>query len=92
MGGMIYAAGPPGERRLEPLDALDLIYHRPSGQTHLVSEPVPQILDALAAGPADAAQIVARLAALHDFDAEGAEALVTARLEELAAIGLVWRL
>jgi len=92
MGGIIYRADPPDARRLVTLDALDLIYHVPSGQTHLVSEPVPQMLDALEAGPADAAGIVARLAAAHEFDPAGAEAVIAARLEELEAIGLVWRI
>ena len=91
MGGIVYRADPPVARRLVTLDALDLIYHVPSGQTHLVSEPVPQILEALVAGPADAAQIVTLLAAAHDFDPTGAEAVIAARLEELEAIGLVWR-
>ena len=91
MGPVLYRADPPAARRLVPLDALDLIFHLPSGQTHLVSEPVPQVLDALAAGPADAAELVARLAAAHDFDPAGAEAVIAARLEELEAIGLVWR-
>lgn len=92
MGGIIYKADPPAARRLVPLDALDLIYHRPSGMTHVVAEPVPQLLDALAAGPADAGALVARLSALHDFDAEGAVEAIAARLAELEAIGLVWRL
>ena len=91
MGAVLYRADPPAARRLVPLDALDLIYHLPSGQTHLVGEPVPQMLAALEAGPADAATLVARLAAAHEFDPEGAVAVIAARLEELEAIGLVWR-
>jgi PqqD family protein of HPr-rel-A system len=91
MGAVIYRADPPEARSLVALDALDLIYHRPSGMTHVVAEPVPQMLDALDDGPADAATLVARLAARHDFDVEGAVDAIAARLEELEAIGLVQR-
>jgi len=91
MAGPCYEADAPGARLHRSLDALDLIYHRPSGMTHMVSEPVPQILAALAAGPADAAKIARRLAATHDFDANGAEDAIAARLAELEAVGLVRR-
>jgi len=91
MGGILYAADPPEARLLVALDALDLIYHRASGITHVVSEPVPQILEALEAGPAGAAEIVRRLAEAHEIDAIDAEAIVEARLAELEAVGLVWR-
>ncbi|MGV3479643.1 MAG: HPr-rel-A system PqqD family peptide chaperone [Sphingobium sp.] len=89
--GIVYRADPPSARCLVALDALDLIYHRPSGMTHIVSEPVPQILDVLTDGPADAEAIVARLLEQHDFDPEGAVEAVDARLAELEAIGLVER-
>ncbi len=91
MGGIVYRADPPSARCLVALDTLDLIYHRPSGMTHVVSEPVPQILDMLADGPTDAEGVVARLSARHDFDPEGAVEAIAARLIELEAIGLVQR-
>ena len=39
------------------LEGLTLLYHRPSGITHVLLPPAPEILDALAEGPADAAAI-----------------------------------
>lgn len=86
-----YAADPPEGRVLVALDALDLIYHRASGTTHVVSAPVPEILEALAEGPASAAEIVVRLARTHDLEAEDAGQAVSARLAEMEAAGLVWR-
>lgn len=70
---------------------MTLLYHRRSGITHMVSEPVPQILDALVAiGPADAAAVAAHLGAHFDLAAEeGVEAVVAARLDELAGLGLI---
>ena len=91
MGSPAYIADPPDERKIVSLDAMDVLYHRPSGMTHIVAEPVPQILDALIQGPADAAGIVARLAITHDLEGQDIEAVVAARLVELEAIGLVRR-
>lgn len=91
MGGIRYQVDPPAERKIVSLDAMDLLYHRPSGITHVVAEPVPQILDALDQGPADAAEIVRRLAATHDLEGDDADDAIAARLAELEAIGVVRR-
>lgn len=91
MTSPVYRADPPAGRRAVALDALDLIYHRASGITHIVAEPVPQILAALDAGPADVAEIVRRLEEAHDLNAAEAEPIVAARLQELEAAGLVSR-
>lgn len=67
------------------------LFHRPSGTTHLLASPAPELLDALAAGPADAAGVLARLAARFEIaDADGAA--LAARLDELVATGLARRL
>ena len=72
------------------LDGFTLVYHRPSGQTHMLAEPAPEILVALSQGDADAAEILQRLARDHGLDSEGnAEAVVAARLAELAELGLI---
>jgi PqqD family protein of HPr-rel-A system len=87
-----YAACPGDALLVRPLDAVTLLYHRPSGQTHLVVSPVPEILAALRAGEAHVGEVVARLSA--DFDlgpAEAAQAAVAVHLEELVAIGLARR-
>jgi PqqD family protein of HPr-rel-A system len=81
-----YRADPLAGLRIVPLDSLTAIYHRRSGQTHVVAEPVPEILAALAEGEADVPTLLARLGLAGDPD--GA---LTARLEELVATGLVSR-
>ena len=70
---------------LEPFVAL---YDRRSGQTHLLAEPAPQLLDLLAAGPLSLADLRARLAAAYDLPDLTDDAL-SARLAELVAAGLV---
>jgi PqqD family protein of HPr-rel-A system len=77
----VYQAASPETLRIVELDGLTALYHRPSGQTHLVTEPVPQILMALVS-PRTAADLLAALGA----DDAGA---LDARLGELVAIGLV---
>jgi PqqD family protein of HPr-rel-A system len=73
------------------LEGLTLLFHERSGMTHILAPPSPEILEALTAGPAGAAEIVERLSARFDFTAPDAAAAVTARLAELAASGLVRR-
>lgn len=89
---VVYRADPPGARLLVELDGVALIFHRPSGLTHVVAPPAPEILAALAAGDADAATLLARLREAHDLDdSEGLAAALAARLGELEAAGLAWR-
>lgn len=84
-----YRAEPDGQLLVEPLDAMTLIYQRRSGMTHIVAEPVPEILSVMGEGVLGAAEVAARLAAQFDFEAADAEAIVASRLEELAALGLL---
>jgi PqqD family protein of HPr-rel-A system len=88
--GIVYAADPPAARVAVVLDALVAVYHRPSGTTHLLAAPSPELLDALADGPADAATLRDRLAALYDLEGEGS-AMIDARMEEMVVAGLAWR-
>ena len=73
------------------LEEMTLLYHRPSGQTHMVISPVPEILRALSdADAATPAEVHARLAHSYDLgDAEDAVARIGHHLAELAALGLV---
>ncbi len=83
-----YRAPVAGGLRIVPLDELTAIYHRASGQTHVVAPPVPEMLELLADAPLGAAELLAALQARYDLpDADVAG--VAARLEELAAAGLV---
>lgn len=91
MAAPLYAADPPEAHRKVELEGLTLLYHRRSGLTHFLAPPAPQILAALAAGPADAAAIVDRIGADFEVEAEDPAAAIAARLAELEAAGLVWR-
>ncbi|MDH7641030.1 HPr-rel-A system PqqD family peptide chaperone [Sphingomonas oryzagri] len=87
---MRYAADPPTARLTVALDALVAIYHRPSGTTHLLASPAPELLDALGEGAADAPELLARLSRQFELPDAAAEA-IEARMEELVAAGLAWR-
>ncbi|HEX9966054.1 MAG TPA: HPr-rel-A system PqqD family peptide chaperone [Allosphingosinicella sp.] len=91
MAASLYAADPPETVRTVEVEGLTLLYHRPSGLTHFLAPPAPQILAALAVGPASAADIAARIAEEFDLDSEDPGAAIAARLAELEAAGLVWR-
>ncbi|MCG6120357.1 MAG: HPr-rel-A system PqqD family peptide chaperone [Blastomonas sp.] len=92
-----FAALPDSALKRVPLGGLEAIYHVPSGITHLLAEPVPDLLDALAQlGPgrhATAEELLAQVAQRFDIvgddPAESAEAVVAERLAELAQLGLV---
>lgn len=87
-----YRAAPPGALRIEPLGELTAIFDRRSMQTHLVVSPMPEILEAMGPEECDAATLAARLAATFDFDgADDVQPILTERLGELAAMGLVER-
>jgi PqqD family protein of HPr-rel-A system len=91
MAASLYAADPAETLSFVELEGLTLLYHRRSGLTHILAPPAPQILAALAAGPADAAAIVDRIAAAFELEADDPAAAIAARLAELEAAGLVWR-
>ena len=84
-GLIFYHAEPPSRLLIEPLDAITLIYQRRSGITHMVTEPVPEILAAMGDEAVTAAILVTKLSDQFDLGTdEDAEAVVAARLEELA--------
>jgi PqqD family protein of HPr-rel-A system len=93
-GQFLYSPEPVDALIVRPLDDIVLIYHRPSGQTHMVMSPVPEILAALQAdGQGSALAMHDRLAVDYDLgEAGAATAEIAAHLEELAALGLVHRL
>ena len=91
MSGPAYLADPPARRVAVDLESLVAVFHEPSGTTHLLVTPAPEILQVLEEGPADAVSVLDRLA--RDNDVGGADALaaVEARLRELETSGLIWR-
>ena len=91
MAASRYAADPSESLRAVELEGLTLLYHRPSGLTHFLAPPAPQILEALAAGPATAAEIAQAIGERFEIESEDPAAAIAARLAELEAAGLVWR-
>jgi PqqD family protein of HPr-rel-A system len=91
MAGARYAADPPEASARVEIEGLTLLYHRPSGTTHILAPPAPEILDALAAAPLGAEAVAARLAERFELGADDPAAAVAARLAELEAAGLVRR-
>ena len=89
--GAVYIADPPEARIEVPLETLVAVFHVPSGATHLLASPAPEILAVFDQGPADADMILRRLRATHDLDAFNAREAIGARLAELEAGGLVRR-
>lgn len=88
MTAPLFAANLP--YRIVALDELSAIYHRASGATHVVIEPVPQILATLEAGALDADALYAKLSIVHDLGSEAEARLVLDdRLNELVTLGLV---
>lgn len=89
-----FRAEPADQWVLRPLDDISLIFHRRSGQTHMVVSPVPEILAAAARLARDftVADIGDALSADYDLGDPG-EALggIAAHLESLALLGLVRR-
>jgi PqqD family protein of HPr-rel-A system len=89
MAGPVYIADSEKLVRKVELDGLTALFHVPSGMTHIVAPPAPQILEALGAGPADAEELARRLNEI--FEIEGGSEAMAARLAELEAAGLVRR-
>jgi PqqD family protein of HPr-rel-A system len=91
MAGSRYIADPDVLAATAELEGLTLLYHARSGQTHILAPPAPQILAALAGTAGDADEVLARIGARFDLQAEDPAAAVAARLAELEAAGLVAR-
>ncbi|MBX3562348.1 MAG: HPr-rel-A system PqqD family peptide chaperone [Sphingomonas sp.] len=87
MAALRYVADPEGAVTVVELDGLSALFHAPSGITHIVAPPAPEILAALREGPADAAELLRRLRRHYEIEGDALEA----RLEELEQAGLVRR-
>lgn len=86
-----YRCDPADRLVISQMEGLTLAYHRPSGATHVLATPMPEILAALREAPTDMPGLIARLALTHDIAPDhDAMASITARLSELEVAGLVW--
>lgn len=85
---MRYPASPSTALQIVPLDEFVAAFHRPSGTTHLLVAPAPQILAALGE-PLTLAALAERLAETYELSGDVDE--LTARMDELVAAGLVER-
>jgi PqqD family protein of HPr-rel-A system len=83
-----YRAPAPESLLSADLDAFTALFHRPSGITHLLASPAPEILATLADAPLDLDALLARLEADYDMADADRDALA-ARLDELVVAGLV---
>lgn len=86
-----YRAEPVDQLLTVPLDAMTLIYQRRSGITHIVAEPIPEILEIMGNDSMDASMVTERLAARFDLQVGDATAIIESRLDEMAQLGLVER-
>jgi PqqD family protein of HPr-rel-A system len=68
MAGPVYIADPASAVTNVALDGLTVLYHAPSGMTHIVAPPAPEILAVLQDGPADPGEILRRLKEAYDFE------------------------
>jgi PqqD family protein of HPr-rel-A system len=71
-----------------PLEGLTALYHSPSGQTHVVAEPVPEILAALAGTPLSLDDLMNAMGL--GADDEDVRAGLSGHLAALIDSGLVW--
>lgn len=89
MGGdAVYHAAPVETLLVAPLDIFVAVFHRPSGITHLLTAPAPQILDVLRPDGATLDEAIARLQAQYAL-ADADPRVLRERLDELVAAGLV---
>ena len=87
-----FKAANPKDIILHMLDMMTLVFHRPSGRTHIVADPIPAILEVMQQGVSSPAQIAEALE--NNFDLEegvDVENVVLARLDEMHTLGLVER-
>jgi PqqD family protein of HPr-rel-A system len=88
----VWVGPPPSALQNVPMDGLCAIFDARSGQTHIVTAPVPEILALMGTTPMDHAAILDALCAQYDLEDTPDVALsLVARLTEMAELGLIKR-
>lgn len=88
MSATRYRAPPTDALLIRELDGLFALYHRASGMTHLLASPAPELIALLGERAMTPDELMQAL--VDQFDVGDANPFsLTARLEELLAIGLV---
>ncbi len=85
---LLFSADPADGFKIVPLDGLTALYHRRSGMTHVLAEPAPEIIRALAGQQLDVEELASALGVVCSPDNASA---LAARLDELCEAGLVSR-
>jgi len=74
------------------IDGLLLVFHRPSGTTHFLERPAPEMLELISGRPMTAEALTDALCERFGFGADAeARTVIAVRLAELVAVGLVRR-
>lgn len=90
MTAALYRTDFPHQCRTHVINGLVLVFHVPSGATHFLTSPAPEILALLAEAPMGAADLSRKLCERLDVPCDGeARAVVAARIAELIGTGLV---
>jgi PqqD family protein of HPr-rel-A system len=86
----IYRTDFPQHCRIHMIDGMTLVFHRPSGTTHFLDSPIPEMLALLAAESRDSEALTAALCrTLGIVEDDEARTVVETRLADLVGIGLV---
>ena len=91
MAGPRFRAAPATTLKMVELDGITALFHRRSGQTHLIAEPAPELIALLQAEPVTRDQLWQRLGERFALAADERAAL-DERLSELVEAGLVEQL
>lgn len=89
MTASLYRTDFPNHCQTHAIDGMTLVFHRPSGATHFLDSPIPELLALLTETPLNAIALGRALCEQLElpYDDE-AQAVVDARLAELVASGL----
>lgn len=90
MSAPIYRTDYPGDCVAHHIDGMMLVFHKPSGATHFLVDPIGEILQIVADAPCDAKALTQRLCdRLHAELDDEAEAVVHHHLDKLMGSGLI---